>query len=206
MTFGFHWLALIAIPAVAVAAQGPGLVVDSHMTRAEALGHNRFPATVLAKMTVVTVTYNGFDHRRHRGQIVVDRAVAKDVKAIFDEIEATGYPITKIVPIVAYHWDDDASIADNNTSAFNFRHVIGPGQNTNVLSHHSYGRAIDLNPRINPFVAKDGSTPRPYDPAKPGTLTLKSAVTQIFLRHHWTWGGQWKNGKDYQHFEHMTSH
>jgi len=109
-------------------------VVDSHMTRAEALGNNHFPADVLAKMEVVTVTYNGFDHRRHQGQIVVDRVVAKDVKHIFDEIEATGYPITKVVPIVAYKWDDQASIDDNNTSAFNYRHVIGPGQNSAKLS------------------------------------------------------------------------
>ena len=129
------------------------------------------------------------------------RVVAKDVKHIFDEIEATGYPITKVVPIVAYKWDDQASIDDNNTSAFNYRHVIGPGQNSAKLSNHSFGRAIDLNPGINPFVAKDGTSPRPYDPSKPGTLTLKSPVTQIFLTHNWKWGGQWMKGKDYQHFE-----
>ncbi len=59
--------------------------------------------------------------------LLTERWLAR-VKQIFDEIEATGYPITKVVPIVAYEWDDDASIADNNTSAFNYRHVIGPGQ------------------------------------------------------------------------------
>ncbi len=193
-------LSVIALSSVLHSyAQTP--VVDSAMTREQALGHNHFPVKVLQKMEIVTVTYNGFDHRRHQGQIVVDRAVAKEVKQIFDEIEATGYPITKVIPIVAYRWNDQASIDDNNTSAFNYRHVIGPGQNGAKLSNHSYGRAIDLNPRINPFVAADGSSPRPYDPSKPGTLTLTSPVTRIFLKHHWKWGGSWHSGKDYQHFE-----
>lgn len=176
-------------------------VIDSSMTRREALGDNHFPKAFVDRMELVTVTYRGFDSRRHQGQIVVDKAIAKEVRLIFDEIEATGYPIKKVVPIVRYRWDDQASIDDNNTSAFNYRHVIGPGQRTDKLSNHSYGRAIDLNPFINPFVAADGTTPRPYDPSKPGTLTLQSPVTQIFLKHHWKWGGQWHGGKDYQHFE-----
>lgn len=187
--------------AVAYLQKGVAIVVDSNMTRAEALGKNHFPADVLARMEVVTVTYNGFNHIRRQGQIVVDRMIAKEVKQIFDEIQATGYPITKVVPIVAYGWSDDASIADNNTSAFNYRHVIGPGQDTTKLSVHAYGRAIDVNPKINPFVAADGSTSRPYDPSKPGVLTLHSPVTQIFLRHGWEWGGSWKTGRDYQHFD-----
>ena len=180
-----------------------GIVVDSKMTRAQALGKNKFPAEMLQKMELVTVTYNGFDHRRHQGQIIVDRVIAGEVKKIFEEIEATGYPITKVVPIVAYGWDDQVSIDNNNTSAFNYRHVIGPGQDTTKLSHHSYGRAIDLNPKINPFVSVKGVSDRPYDPSKAGTLTLNSRVTQIFLSHGWKWGGVWKSGKDYQHFEKM---
>ena len=183
----------------------PDLIVDSAMSRKEALGNNHFPSTILDRMELVTVTYRGFDNHRHQGQIVVDKAIAEDVRQIFREIEATGYPITKVVPIVRYGWDDDRSIADNNTSAFNYRHVMGPGQQTTKLSNHSYGRAIDLNPKINPFVAKDGTTPRPYDPSKLGTLTLRSSVTQIFLKHHWRWGGQWRSGKDYQHFERLDN-
>ena len=186
------------------AKPNPQMIIDSKMTREEAIGKNHFPKRFLDRMVVVTITYNGFDHKRHQGQIVVDQSVSNDVRKIFAEIERTGYPITKVIPIVAYGWDDDASIADNNTSAFNYRHVIGPGQRTDTLSNHSYGRAIDLNPKINPFVSKNGSSPRLYDPKRPGTLTLESQVTQIFLRHGWKWGGQWRNGKDYQHFEKMT--
>ena len=171
------------------------------MTREQALGHNHFPARVLARMELVDVTYNGFDRRRHAGQIVVDRAVAKEVKEIFDEIEATGYPIAKVVPIVAYGWDDSASDRDNNTSAFNYRHVMAPGHTLSRLSNHSFGRAIDLNPLINPFVGSNGANAGMYHPSKRGTLTLNSAVTQIFLKRGWRWGGTWVQYHDYQHFE-----
>ena len=41
----------------------------------------------------------------------------------------------------------------DNTSAFNCREVDGqPG----VWSQHAYGRAIDLNPRENPYVTSSG--------------------------------------------------
>lgn len=152
-------------------------------------------------MEVVTVNYVGFDKRRHQGQIVVARSIAREVATIFNEIEATGYPIKKVIPIVEYQWNDQASINDNNTSAFNYRHVIGPGQDTSQLSRHSFGKAIDLNPWINPFVPASGKSTRAYDPKKPGTLTIDCPVTKIFLRHGWTWGGTWKGAKDYQHFD-----
>lgn len=176
------------------------VVVDSRLSRDQALGHNSFPKSFLDRMEVVTVFYRGFDGLRHEGQIVVERAVAKEVRAIFDEIEASGYRIRKVVPIVAYGWSDSASIADDNTSAFNYRHVIVPGQTSGNLSAHSYGRAIDLNPKENPFVSASGSSPRPYNTKNPATLTLQSSPVKIFIRHGWKWGGQWKGGRDYQHF------
>lgn len=58
------------------------------------------------------------------------------------------YPIERMQLIDAYHADDLKSMAANNTSAFNYRPVAG----TNKLSNHSYGLAIDINPRINPYI------------------------------------------------------
>ena len=175
-------------------------VIDSQMSREAALKGSEAPPKLLSRMEVVSVLYNGFDGKTHQGQIVVDRSVAGEVKEIFEEIRASGYPIAKVIPIVKYRWKDQESILDNNTSAFNYRTVIVPGQRSNKLSGHSFGRAIDLNPKLNPFVSADGKSSRPYDPRKPGTLTLHSRVTQIFLKHGWIWGGSWKGGRDYQHF------
>lgn len=192
-------LLLIAVSYGALAP--PDEIVDSHMTRAEALGHNHFPKRILARMEIVEVRYLSFDGKKHRGQIVVDRALAREVKNLFEEMEELRYPIKKVVPIVAYHWDDQASIDDDNTSGFNYRGSAGPGTNVKILSHHSFGWAIDLNPYLNPFVSVTGQTPRPYVPGRPGVLSENHPVVKLFKRHGWIWGGDWRTGKDYQHFE-----
>jgi hypothetical protein len=103
-----------------------------------------------------------------------------------------------------YQGDDDASMADNNTSAFNCRYVAGkPG----VYSKHSHGRAIDINPRTNPMVAGGAVSP----PAGseflsrkkrvPGILRTGERAVREFTRRGWIWGGDWTAMKDYQHFE-----
>jgi peptidoglycan L-alanyl-D-glutamate endopeptidase CwlK len=170
------------------------------MTREEALGGNAFPRLWLDQMELISIDYLGFDGKRHRGQLVVHRSVAEEVKSIFAEILAAGFPIRKAVPIVAYGWHDQSSIDDDNTSGFNYRKVIGPGLTGNALSKHSFGRAIDVNPYENPFMPSEGKGPRPYRPAAVGTIAEQSAVVVIFARHGWLWGGDWKGAKDYQHF------
>jgi hypothetical protein len=89
---------------------------------------------------------------------------------------------------------------DNNTSAFNYRNVA----NTNRLSNHSYGRAIDFNPFTNPAVYSDGKiSPQgaKYNKNKPGTLTQESELVKFFKSKGWQWGGDWNSLKDYQHFD-----
>lgn len=172
------------------------VVVDSRMTRAEAIGKNAFPQHILDAQEVVTVRYYSFDSKLHEGQLVVHKSLVSDVQAIFREIEQSQFPIAKVIPIVYYNWSDSKSIADNNTSAFNYRTVDG----TNKLSDHAYGKAIDINPYLNPWVGKKGKSTRPYRPEQPGTITGEGVVVQAFKKRGWSWGGSWKNSKDYQHF------
>ncbi len=179
----------------------PVIVVDSQMTRGEALANKNFPPSFLRRVQVVTVTYWGFDGKKHRGQIVVDKGLAEEVKEIFAELEAEKYPIEKVIPIARYNWRDQASVNDNNTSGFNYRRTAGPGTSGKKLSKHAYGRAIDLNPYQNPFVPASGKSPRPYDVNHPATLTRSSKAVRIFKRYGWKWGGDWRGAKDYQHFE-----
>src|SRR5215470_19718540 len=79
-------------------------------------------------------------------------AAAESVLRIFTKLRKMRFPIAKARLINHYDGDDDASIADNNTSAFNSRNVAG----TNTLSLHAYGLAIDLNPLQNPYVQHSG--------------------------------------------------
>ena len=106
-------------------------------------------------------------------------------------------------PIDVYGGDDQASMADNNTSAFNCREVDGaPG----VWSQHAYGGAIDINPLVNPWV--QGSRVDPVSGAAyadrnldaQGMVRAGDVVTEAFASVGWGWGGDWTRSKDYQHF------
>lgn len=172
------------------------VIIDSRMTREEALGNNTFPQSVLASQELVTVRYYSFDGKLHEGQVVLHREVAEDIREIFRDIEKSRFPVAKVIPIVRYNWSDDKSIADNNTSAFNYRTIAG----TKKLSDHARGRAIDLNPYLNPWIGKSGVAKRPYNTERAGTIVAGDVVVQAFKKRGWLWGGSWKNSRDYQHF------
>lgn len=179
------------------------MIVDSALTRSLAIRQNpRFPCSpkILNRMCVMSIDYISFDGLVHRGQLVVDHTLALEVREIFTEILAAGFPIAKMVPISRYHFDDECSMRNNNTSGFNYRHIEG----TDRLSQHAHGRAIDINPLLNPFVMDERVAPRgaQYCPEKSGTITPDSVVTQAFRQRGWGWGGEmWRDRVDYQHFE-----
>jgi D-alanyl-D-alanine carboxypeptidase len=154
----------------------------------------------------VEVNYVGFDGRPHRGQLVVHRDVVTDVIAIFEQLQRLGYPIAKMQTVADYPGaEDELSMEDNNTSAFNCRPLPG----SNAPSLHAYGRAIDVNPLINPFIDSRGTieptTAGPYldrNRTDPGILHAGDPAVRAFTDRGWRWGGDWRSPKDYQHFEH----
>ena len=106
---------------------------------------------------------------------------------------------------------DFASIDVDNTSAFCYRTVTGSSTN---LSNHAYGLAIDLNPLENPYVRYDGDgygvcahdNAQAYvnnrsSASMPHVIDHEDLAYQIFADHGFTWGGDWNNPKDYQHFQ-----
>jgi hypothetical protein len=102
----------------------------------------------------VDVDYYGFDTRTHRGALVVNEDVVADVIAIFEQLLKLRYPIAKIRPVQNYPGaDDDLFMEDNNTSAFNCRDIPGTGH----WSQHAFGRAVDLNPLLNPEMDATGA-------------------------------------------------
>lgn len=74
---------------------------------------------------------------------------------------------------------------------------------TKIKSYHSYGLAIDINPLQNPQIKRGKVFPDNafYNPTKPGTITKDSKIVKEFLKRGWSWGGNWRSSKDYQHFE-----
>ncbi len=174
-------------------------VVDSRMSLREAMDGLQVPAELAARMALLEVRHLGFDGRIHRGQLVCDRSVAGDLALVFERLLADSFPIERVVPIAAYGWDDERSMQANNTSCFNYRSVLDSG----TLSEHAKGRAIDINPRYNPFVhPRKPVAPANgvYDPGLQGTITERSPAVRHFRHIGWKWGGGWRSAKDYQHF------
>lgn len=158
------------------------------------------PIEILSELIPIDVSYYSFSGKREDGQLTVHFGVADDLKEIFALLCESQFPIDKIIPMHIYGWDDEASMEDNNTSAFNYRKIIG----TDRLSNHSLGRAIDINPSLNPYYARDGKIyPRnaSYKPGDRGTITPDSDIVRLFTERGWVWLGARLEHPDYQHFE-----
>lgn len=155
------------------------------------------------ELRYLTVLHHGYDGFVHVGELIVNACVADEVLQIFKELYLMGYPIEKMRVMSCYGGSDELSMEDNNSSAFNFRYMTDGGK----LSYHAYGLAIDLNPKVNPYVKEQSVLPvngKEYinrDQCVLGMIKKDDAVYQLFKRYGWTWGGDWTSLKDYQHFE-----
>lgn len=171
------------------------------------------PLVRCEQLRVVRFSYVDFAGRlQHDGQVMVLAAVASHVQAIFDTLLARRFPIAQARLIGHYHGDDDASMRDNNTSAYNHR-LIKDG---NKPSLHAYGLAIDLNPVQNPYLRRlpDGRTDihpsagaahvkrLPMEKNQALRAGMAEAVVDVFADHgFYHWGGDWREPVDYQHFQ-----
>lgn len=175
------------------------VIIDSNVSLDEALSGKEIPDHNTKDLKIISVEYFSFDHKLHRGQLVVDKHLADDLVEIFKVIKKRKFPVKKVVPVNKYDWDDEESMKDNNTSAFNYRTVNG----TKVFSNHAFGRAIDINPVQNPEIRGPKISPAgaKYNEKLPGTIASHSWLVIEFKKRHWRWGGDWTMPKDYQHFE-----
>jgi len=152
----------------------------------------------------LTMTYWGFDGRAHTGELVVARRVAHDALVVFARLYAQRFPIRRMVPVDAYRGSDPASMAADNTSAFNCRYAVAAGPKR--WSVHAYGEAIDVNPVENPYL--EGGAVRPRAGAayldrsrvRAGMAAAGGPLVDAFAAIGWQWGGRWTGSPDYQHF------
>lgn len=176
------------------------VIVDSAMDFAGVIAGTSAPREIIETLCLISVRHVGFDGRLHEGQLVVHQELAAELEEIFALMEAMQFPIAGVVPIVRYGWSDAASMAADNTSAFNYRTIAG----TDRLSSHATGKAVDINPRRNPAVYPDGRIDpagAAYRPGGPGTFTDEHPVVSAFRERGWRWGGRFQHMKDYHHFE-----
>jgi poly-gamma-glutamate synthesis protein (capsule biosynthesis protein) len=121
--------------------------------------------------------------------------------ALFRRLWELGFPIRQLRLVDDFGGSDDASMAADNSSAFNFRVVAG----TDQLSQHALGRAIDLNPVENPWRRPDRILP-PAGRAfadrtqiRPGMIVRPGPVVAALDELGWEWGGDWRHAFDDHH-------
>ncbi len=155
----------------------------------------------LSSLRYVRVSYVGFDGAEHVGELVLHADAVIPAVVVLQAMWDARFPIERMQLVDDYGASDEASMAANNTSAFNCRAVTGG----TGWSQHAYGRAIDVNPIQNPYFAGG-----PVQPAagvafldrsavRPGMIVLGDAVTRALRSVGWGWGGLWSSLKDYMH-------
>jgi hypothetical protein len=162
----------------------------------------------ISRLSLITVPYVDFESNIHDdGQLVTLDVVAEHAASAFNDLFKLGFPIDKIRPIHHYGGDDDLSMADNNSSCYCCRPILG----SSVLSVHAYGAAIDVNPLQNPYIVFDEETGQAsfhpkaswrfanrYNPQK----GMVESIVDVFAVHgFYVWGGRWTSPIDYHHFQ-----
>ncbi len=186
--------------------------IDAH-TKARMIDGNSWRAGCpvgLYDLRYLRLRYRDFDGNTRMGEMIVHKSVAESVSNIFETLYAIGYPIYRMRLVSDYGGSDYDSIEADNTSALNCRKATG----STKWSKHAFGKAIDINPIENPYISRSGSiahraTPQArhrfhrdlHDPSDRAVLLPSDKVVRIFKKYGWSWGGDWRTIKDYQHFE-----
>ena len=161
----------------------------------------------IESLRLLNITYYDFENKLLSGQIVAHEKVAKNVISIFEELLKIRFPIKKISLIDDYNGSDQLSMSDNNSSCFNYRKIA----NSDIISMHSYGLAIDINPVQNPYIFDSKIENKLEIWPDEGKLYLNRTnqragmveqIVTLFAYYGFTvWGGSWNEPLDYHHFQ-----
>lgn len=129
-------------------------------------------------LVTIQVPINNSSGEKTTASLTVHHALASEISAIFEEIQATGFKIHEL-------------------SCYGYRKMAS---GTGSLSHHSYGVAIDINWSENPAVYWG------YSPDPNSEYYINQNIVNIFKAHGFYWGGDWSaNFYDPMHFSY-TNH
>ena len=156
-----------------------------------------------SELRQVNVNYVNFSGEVRRGTLVVNRDVAASVSRVFTKLFEARFPIRKMNPVEEYGGDVNVSLAADNTSAYNCRQLNQINAPV-PASPHANGRAIDINPRENPWtdLRCDCWLPSPRNKERepgPGVIVRHGLVWRLFDREGWVW--QDIDVPDYMHFD-----
>jgi len=166
------------------------------------------------RLAKVDFDFIDFSGQTQRGSVIVLDIVAPSVERLFADLYQRRFPLHSARLMREFKGDDDASMAANNSSAFNARPITSGSS----WSKHAYGVAIDVNPVQNPFVEFADNGQIFVKPAQSATRYVNRTryrareeierqgmaedVVELFAHHGFLiWGGDWNTPIDTQHFE-----
>ncbi len=166
----------------------------------------------LDRLRLITFSYWDFNgQQQNDGELVILDAAALRVIQIFRKLHEVKFPIGQAHRIEIYKGCDETSLEKNNTCAFNYRPIVGGS----LISIHSYGLAIDVNPIQNPYLGfKDEASRingqlrilpaegRDYLNRTKIRSGMVEPIVDIFKKNGFSvWGGEWNDPLDWQHFQ-----
>jgi hypothetical protein len=148
----------------------------------------------------VTVSFFGFDHRFHTGELLVHAEHADAIAGVFERLHELRFPIEEMRVTTLDELTAPRTGDGNNTSSF----VCRPAVNSTTWSRHAFGTAIDLNPFHNPYVRDDVVIPELasayLDRERFARGMVHADVVAAFDDIGWGWGGAWSSSSDWMHF------
>lgn len=153
-----------------------------------------------SKLAAVSVSHWSPSGGVLQGTIIVRSDLVSQTIATFRSAFDRRFPITKMRPAAAYGGNDVNMMADDNTSGFNCRQVVG---NPYRVSPHSYGYAWDINPYKNPYYAAGKWYPSSrYASGRSASIPGMHMSNTVFPVEVKRRGGHWGFCySDYHHFE-----
>lgn len=187
-----------------------------------------------SNLSYLIIPYYNFEGKVEKGEMVVCRELADEVLLIFQELYKIKYPIERMELVDNYDAIDWKSIKANNTSAFNYRKANDGKKEYDNLSNHAYGKCIDINPLINPYIVNyhvsldsaytthelggnpDYNDKYKYrdtmtgwtDIEKKARIAKGTEIYNIFTKYGWQWleyAGDTNKDLDSQHFQKLDT-
>jgi len=214
-TSSAQWEAGLTLSAEAIEALG-GLdscfvsqpIPDDVWARMQGKTYRENPHIRRADLRHIRALHWDYDQQVHTGEMVCNKLIADRLVHILRTLYDNRYPIERMLLPDVYEADDETQMRDNNSSCFCYRTVAG----SKTLSKHARGLAIDINTLYNPYIRTRADGTRFVQPATAGKycdrtqqfpykIDHNDLCYRLFREQGFTWGGDWRTHKDYQHFE-----
>ena len=159
--------------------------------------------SALRQLRYLRISYWGFDHRAHLGEMVVNASAVWHLSTRSLRCSPRGF---RFVACASSTATAEATTTRSRRTTPR-RSTVAAATGSSRWSEHAYGLAIDINPIENPYVYASGTTtPHASVPfldrsnVRPGMAVPGGVLVRAFDAIGWGWGGRWPRPTDFQHF------